>query len=245
MDYTDAMVLMQMISGLADDDIQRKILGEPDKTLKEAETFVIAEESGKWSQLESKSELQMATGLSNYKNEQLQKKKQCSTCGNKPHGKDGICPASEAKCRKCDRVGHYGRVCRSKKDNKSGKEENNALMVEELYELKINSVGDKVKGDPTREGLGRGVDTSPPLPGRPSKWRNNVLPHMVFNKKLGRYVAKKGGSAKMMDLQITLDKERFERLTPPGARLPSKSTMTSTPGTGDTGHNLLYGSCYA
>ena len=70
MDYTDAMVLMQMISGLADDDIQRKILGEPDKTLKEAETFVIAEESGKWSQLESKSELQMVAGLSNYKNQQ-------------------------------------------------------------------------------------------------------------------------------------------------------------------------------
>ena len=131
-DYTDAIVLMQMIAGLADDDIQRKILGQPDKTLKEAEKFIIAEESGKWSQLESRSELQMAAGMSNYKNQQeqqLQKKKQCSKCGNKPHGKDVICPASEAKCRKCDKVGHYRRVCRSKKDNKSGKEENNALMV--------------------------------------------------------------------------------------------------------------------
>ena len=61
-DYTDAIVLMQMIAGLADDDIQRKILGQPDKTLKEAEKFIIAEESGKWSQLESRSELQMAAG---------------------------------------------------------------------------------------------------------------------------------------------------------------------------------------
>ena len=145
----------------------------------------------------------------------------------------------EAKCRKCDRVGHYGKVCRSKKDYKSGKEENNALMVEELYELQIGSVGDKVEGDTTRGDLGSGSCSSgSTLPGRPSKGKNNVLPHMVFNRKLGRYVAKKGGSAKMMDLQITLDKESFEILTPPGARIPSKSTMTSTPGTGDTGATI-------
>ena len=99
----------------------------------------------------------MAAGLSNYKTQQeqqLPKKKQCSTCGNKPHGKDGICPASEAKCRKCDRVGHYGRVCRSKKDYKSGKEENNALMVEELYDLQLSLGGDKLEGDTTRGGPG-------------------------------------------------------------------------------------------
>ena len=41
-----------------------------------------------------------------------------------------------------------------------------------------------------------------------------------------------------MDLQITLDRESFEILTPPGARIPSKSTMTSTPGTGDTGATI-------
>ena len=39
-------------------------------------------------------------------------------------------------------------------------------------------------------------------------------------------------------LQITLDKESFEILTPLGARIPSKSTMTSTPGTGDTGATI-------
>ena len=38
----------------------------------------------------------------------------------------------------------------------------------------------------------------------------------------------------MMDLQITLDRESFEMLSPPGARIPSKPTITSTPGTGDT-----------
>ena len=61
---------------------------------------------------------------------------------------------------------------------------------------------------------------------------------MVFSKKYGKFVAKKGGPARMMDLQIVLDKESYERLTPSGARIPSKSTMTSTPGTGDTGATI-------
>ena len=66
-DYTDAIVLMQMIAGLADDDIQRKIFGQLDKTLKEAEKFIIAEESGKWSQLEITEDKETAAGLSSYK----------------------------------------------------------------------------------------------------------------------------------------------------------------------------------
>ena len=96
------------------------------------------------------------------------------------------------------------------------------MQVEELFELNISSLGDTVEGDPAQEGLGKGRGSSHPLSSRPCKGRNNVLPHMVFNKKFGKYVAKKGGSAKMMDLQITLDRESFERLTPPGARIPSK-----------------------
>ena len=47
MDYTDAMVLQQLIYGLADEEIQRKLLAKPKMTLEEAEKFVIAEESGK------------------------------------------------------------------------------------------------------------------------------------------------------------------------------------------------------
>ena len=92
MDFTDRMVLQQMICGLADDEIQRKILGKPEMTLEEAEKFVIAEESGKWSQLESKSEQQMAAGISGYKSQQVQqqqvqKQKQCNRCGKKAHNK--------------------------------------------------------------------------------------------------------------------------------------------------------------
>ena len=63
-DFTDRMVLQQMIRGLADDEIKRKILGKTEMTLEEAEKFVIAEESGKWSQLENKSDKQTAAGMS-------------------------------------------------------------------------------------------------------------------------------------------------------------------------------------
>ena len=62
-DFTDKMVLQQLIYGLADEDIQRKILAKPEMTLTEAEKFVIGEESGKWSQLESRSERQIAAGM--------------------------------------------------------------------------------------------------------------------------------------------------------------------------------------
>ena len=198
MDYTDAMVLQQLIYGLADEQIQRKLLAKPEMTLGEAEKLIIAEESRKWSQVDSKSDQQMAAGMSSYKSQQVQqqqvqKQKTCNRYGRKAHSKEEPCPASEVQCRIYDRVCHYARVCKSKKDNKSNKEENNAMMeVEDVFELTISSLGDTVEGDPTQEGLSRGGSSSLPLSGRPSKGRNNVLPHMVFNKKFGKFVDKKG-----------------------------------------------------
>ena len=91
----------------------------------------------------------MAAGMSGYKSQQVQKQKPCNRCGKKAHSKEEACPASEVQCRKCDKIGHYARVCKSKKDNKSNKEENNAMMeVEDVFELTISSLGDTVEGDP-------------------------------------------------------------------------------------------------
>ena len=102
----------------------------------------------------------------------MQKQKQCHRCSKELHSKEEVCPAYEVHCRKCDRVGHYARVCKSKKDNKSNKEENNAMMeVENLFELTINSLGDTVEGDPAQEGLGRGGSSSLPLSGQPGMSR--------------------------------------------------------------------------
>ena len=46
-DYTDKMVLQQLIYGLADEEIHRKMLAKTEMTLEEAVKFVTAEESGK------------------------------------------------------------------------------------------------------------------------------------------------------------------------------------------------------
>ena len=46
-DYTNIMVLQQRIRGLADEEIQRKLLAKSDLTMEEAEKFLMAEESGK------------------------------------------------------------------------------------------------------------------------------------------------------------------------------------------------------
>ena len=151
-DYTDAMVLQQLIYGLAYEEIQRKLLAKPEMTLEVAEKFVIAEESGKWSQVDSKSDQQMAAGMSRYKSKQVQKKKSCNRCGKEAHSKEEASPASEVQCRKCDRIGHYARVCKSKKDNKSNKDENNAMMeVEVDYQF---------LGEDSRGGLYSGMPES-------------------------------------------------------------------------------------
>ena len=75
MDYTDAMVLQQLIYGLADEQIQRKLLAKPEMTLAEAEKLIIAEESGKWSQADSKSDKQMAAGISDGDDRKRRKKR--------------------------------------------------------------------------------------------------------------------------------------------------------------------------
>ena len=149
--------------------------------MEETAKFIIAEESGKWSQLEITEDKQTAAGLSSYKKRKRQERlnsgtgsrlrsrsrscsdkedkdeddvdtdrlnlgikiiklveeslgvtikkkrsrnqKTCTKCGKGNHSKNEVCPASEAECRKCDRDGHYARVCGSSKDTKSGIEE--------------------------------------------------------------------------------------------------------------------------
>ena len=70
----------------------------------------MAEESGKWSQVDSKSDQQVVAGLSSFKHQQQQKSKPCGRCGGAAHISEGRVteesmkfqyPAFKAKCRKC------------------------------------------------------------------------------------------------------------------------------------------------
>ena len=94
---------------------------------------------------------------SDNKFQQVRKQQSCYRCGREAHSKEEACPASEVQCRKCDRIGHYGRVCKSKEYNTSNYEENNTMIeVEEMFAFTSSSLGKTVKGDPTQEGLSRG-----------------------------------------------------------------------------------------
>ena len=91
-DCTDSMGLHHIIRGIADNEIQRKLLAKSEMTLGEAEKFVMAEESTKGSQADSRSEPQIAAGLYTLKSQQILKPKPCGRCGT-AHIKEEDCPA--------------------------------------------------------------------------------------------------------------------------------------------------------
>lgn len=51
------------------------------------------------------------SGNGSQRNEKLEK---CSECGRKGHRDDSECPAKEKKCFRCDAIGHFSSVCKSK-----------------------------------------------------------------------------------------------------------------------------------
>ena len=85
--------------GLADEEIQRKLLARSKLTLEEAEKFVMAEESGKWSQVDSKSDHQVVAGISSFKHQQQQKSKPCGRCGGTAHINEGRVTEDSIKSR--------------------------------------------------------------------------------------------------------------------------------------------------
>ena len=71
---------------------KRKLHAKSEMTLGEAEKFVMAEESSKGSQADSRSEPQIAAGLSTYKSQQILKPKPCVRCRT-AHIQEEDCPA--------------------------------------------------------------------------------------------------------------------------------------------------------
>jgi tRNA G26 N,N-dimethylase Trm1 len=70
-DFTDQMVLDNIIQGLSDEDIKRKVLAMPesDCTLEKVIKFIEAEETGKYSLSDTK-DLASVEGMSTYKKQQ-------------------------------------------------------------------------------------------------------------------------------------------------------------------------------
>ena len=70
------------------------------------------------------------------KNFQKTEEKNCQRCGYKSHGQNKTCPAIGQQCKSCNRFGHYGKMCRNKSQNGSGKVN---MMKTKLFSLHVNS----------------------------------------------------------------------------------------------------------
>ena len=142
-DYTDHMVLDNLIRGLADEEIKRKVLATPETecTLEKIIKFVEAEESGKCSLSESKLFDSVAV-VSSFRKQQMELGKQEDTppgglgvhrtCGQRHTF--GKCP--KIQCKFCGEMGHIKKLCEGfKKLRGSLKGKPDAKNSEEAHDI--------------------------------------------------------------------------------------------------------------
>ena len=132
--YMDLILKDHIIRGLSDQEIQLEVLAHQDQdmTLESLIKLIEAKESGR----RSAHRLQDSTNTGNttttaaaasaYRTSQSQALKSCGYCGAKAyHGtrfkdREQKCPAAKHKCKKCDTLGHFEKVCRkSRNDDKT------------------------------------------------------------------------------------------------------------------------------
>ena len=151
-DYSQEMVLDQLVRGLNDSEIQRKVLSckEEDFNLDSVEKVVISEESSKASQIESKTtpESGHVASMSTYQKNKKKAAKSCKNCGSSSHNNTWELPESRKKeckaynkfCRNCGKPNHTEEVCRvddtehdpETGDNKEDAAEHNSLSLSSL-----------------------------------------------------------------------------------------------------------------
>ena len=114
--YGDQVIRFKLIAGLQDIDIKEDILSTEDKSLEETVKMIENKESGR----QAKKTVGVQNPAQINKIQPELENHQCTHCGGKTHGssqpeREKKCPAYSQKCRRCGRVGHFQRVCKSKK----------------------------------------------------------------------------------------------------------------------------------
>ena len=105
-DFTEEVVMGDVVRGLADPEVKAIVLGEVEQKtdLKGLIQLIQAKEYGKSSTdtpAASVSELSPAG------------KRKCFNCGGAHKGGKDNCPANGRKCNNCSKLGHFAKVCRT------------------------------------------------------------------------------------------------------------------------------------
>ena len=121
-DYSEEVILDQLIRGLHNQDIVAELIGDEktDRTLLETVEFIARKEQATLERAQvgvegdSVSAVKQTTPVSS--------RKRCRFCQGESHGADSVivrrekCPAWDNKCSKCQVKGHYEKVCYKCKD---------------------------------------------------------------------------------------------------------------------------------
>ena len=107
--YTDAVIMDQVITGLAESEIQKDVLSHPEAATMDLEKlllFVEGKESGQASQ-------GLLSGGGTGGAVHAVKTVKCKFCGSSHDRGKQFCKAADKKCDKCGKMNHLAAVCRS------------------------------------------------------------------------------------------------------------------------------------
>jgi len=121
-DYSENVILRQLLVGMHDEELQRDLLTKENLTLPAAEKAIADMEAAKRSQEALQNKPAGVNALSQYKKDKKEKGKddgKCGYCGQERHGEANKerkkqCKAFGKDCSKCGKADHFEKVCRSK-----------------------------------------------------------------------------------------------------------------------------------
>ena len=110
---TEKALRDQLVEGLNDNNAVEDILKVEELTLAVAINNARACESAKKNLVEVTGGASVQAVKSNYKKNKEPPGSECGKCGHPKHRQASECPAKDKKCRKCEKNGHFQKMCRS------------------------------------------------------------------------------------------------------------------------------------
>ena len=218
-DFKDNFTLYMLVSGLNDSEIQEDLLTEEDLTLEGAEKRAIAKESAKYSQSWLAGD-NIQRLKSSYQQEKSDpSKRKCRFCGLQEHkSREKECKAFSEICKKCGKVGHFQKVCRSKKSEKVDPK------VDEKKNIQDN---DNIDGEDHCAFWISAISTS----------------DLVYDKKCRRWIQKKSSDkrADKLPVMMSICKDSYIQLNKGGSKAADSISglQASVEGVADTGCSTL------